>query len=190
MSRTNNWNDVDGTSRLPYILHEHEDGILANIRNEERFPVFGRAPDAARWAFSELGLLLFMASVGLNGGAGLLETLVASGTELVAAGIAVTAVPVGIAYAWGRLVLKMNPLMLFGCITGSMTSGGALNAVNAEAKSSVTKELDYLVVGDEGSPLYGAGKKGSKLIAAEKLVAAGAPLQIISETDFLKLKRQ
>jgi NAD-dependent DNA ligase len=56
-------------------------------------------------------------------------------------------------------------------------------------KSSVTKDLDYLVIGDEGSPLYGAGKKGSKMIAAEKLIAAGAALKIISESDFLKLER-
>lgn len=58
------------------------------------------------------------------------------------------------------------------------------------AKGSVARDLDYLVIGDEGSPLFGAGKKGSKMIAAEKLIAAGAELKIISETDFLKLRRQ
>ncbi|MEM9192454.1 MAG: BRCT domain-containing protein, partial [Myxococcota bacterium] len=55
---------------------------------------------------------------------------------------------------------------------------------------SVSKNLDYLVVGDDGSPLYGQGKKGSKLVAAEKLVAQGAPLQIVSETEFLAMKRK
>ena len=102
------------------------------------FPVFGQVPNAAGWVFTELGLLLFMASVGLNGGAGLLETLAATGVQLVFVGIAVTAIPVGLAYAYGSKVLKMNPLMLFGCITGAMTSGGALNVINAEAKSSVS----------------------------------------------------
>ncbi|MBW2733923.1 MAG: hypothetical protein JRH20_16165, partial [Deltaproteobacteria bacterium] len=57
------------------------------------------------------------------------------------------------------------------------------------AKSSVTKDLDYLVVGDDGSPLFGGGKKGSKIVAGEKLIAAGTSLRIISETDFLTLER-
>ena len=30
------------------------------------FPVFGRVPQAARWVFTELGLLLFMAALGLR----------------------------------------------------------------------------------------------------------------------------
>lgn len=57
-------------------------------------------------------------------------------------------------------------------------------------KSSVVQDLDYLVVGDEGSPLFGNGKKGSKLNAAEKLVDSGAALVIMSETDFKKLTKK
>ena len=57
------------------------------------------------------------------------------------------------------------------------------------AAGSVSKDLDYLVVGDDGSPLFGAGAKGEKILAAEKLIAGGAELQIISETDFMKLTR-
>lgn len=56
--------------------------------------------------------------------------------------------------------------------------------------SSVSRELDYLVVGDDGSPLYGAGAKGSKILAAEKLQAHGVPVKIISEKQFLELKRR
>jgi len=101
------------------------------------YPVFGRVPRAARWVFTELGLLLFMAGVGLRGGAGLLETLLSSGLALVLTGIAVTTVPLTVAYLYGRAVLRMNPLMLLGAITGAMTSGGALSVINAQAKSSV-----------------------------------------------------
>jgi hypothetical protein len=53
--------------------------------------------------------------------------------------------------------------------------------------ASVTKALDYLVIGDEGSPLYGEGRKGSKQVKAESLIAEGAPLKIISETAFLRM---
>ncbi len=79
-------------------------------------------------------------------------------------------------------------------------TGTLASMVRAEAKAKVTalggtvagsvnKELDYLVVGDRGSPLFGEGKKGSKIIAAEKLIDGGAALQIISETDFLALRK-
>ena len=37
------------------------------------------------------------------------------------------------------------------------------------SSGSVTKKLDYLVIGDEGSPLYGQGRKGSKQTKGEKL---------------------
>jgi hypothetical protein len=53
--------------------------------------------------------------------------------------------------------------------------------------SGVTAKLHYLVIGDEGSPLYGHGKKGTKQIKGEELNAAGANIRIISETAFLKM---
>ena len=53
--------------------------------------------------------------------------------------------------------------------------------------SSVTAKLDYLVIGDEGSPLYGHGKKGSKQLKAEKLRDEGNDVKIISETAFLQM---
>ena len=90
------------------------------------FPVFGRLPNAAQWLFTELGLLLFMAGVGLRGGGGLIEILISSGLALVLTGVIVTLVPLTLAYIFGRIVQKMNPLMLLGTNTGAMTSGGAL----------------------------------------------------------------
>jgi putative transport protein len=101
------------------------------------FPVFGRVPEAARWVFTELGLLLFMASVGLRGGADLVDTLISSGPALLLRGIVVTCVPLAIAYIVGRKVLRMNPLMLLGTITGAMTSGGALSVINSQSKSTI-----------------------------------------------------
>jgi putative transport protein len=101
------------------------------------FPVFGRVPQGARWIFSELGLLLFMAAVGLRGGADLVETLRSSGLALLVCGVFVTSTPVAIAYVYGRKVLRMNPLMLLGSITGAMTSGGALNVINSQSRSTI-----------------------------------------------------
>ncbi len=58
---------------------------------------------------------------------------------------------------------------------------------NGTVASSVTKKLHYLVIGDEGSPLYSGGRKGDKQIKAEQLNAAGANIRIISETAFLQM---
>jgi hypothetical protein len=65
--------------------------------------------------------------------------------------------------------------------TGKVTKANGTNA------SGVNAKLDYLVIGDEGSPLYGAGRKGSKQLKAEKLMSDGAPIKIISETAFLQM---
>jgi hypothetical protein len=58
---------------------------------------------------------------------------------------------------------------------------------NGTVASSVTKKLHYLVIGDEGSPLYSGGKKGDKQVKAEQLNAAGANIRIVSETAFLQM---
>jgi putative transport protein len=100
-------------------------------------PTFGRVPGAARWVFMELGLVAFMAGVGLRAGSGIIETLAQSGFSLVAAGILVTSTPVLVGYAFGRKVLGINPVLLLGAITGSMTSGASLSIVTAEANSAV-----------------------------------------------------
>ncbi len=107
-------------------------GFLRAIR-----PTFGRVPGAARWVFMELGLLMFMAGVGLRAGSGVVETVTSAGPSLFLAGALITVVPVFIGFAFGRVVLGMKPVLLLGGITGSMTSGAALGIINREADSSV-----------------------------------------------------
>ena len=101
------------------------------------YPTFGRLPDAARWILMEFGLLLFMAGVGLRAGGDIIETFVAAGPVLVLAGILVTSVPILVGYFFGRKVLKIHPVLLFGGITGSMTSGASLSVVTKAANSSI-----------------------------------------------------
>lgn len=62
-----------------------------------------------------------------------------------------------------------------------------VTAANGKNSKSVNNKLHYLVIGDEGSPLYGQGRKGSKQTKAEKLIDDGAELKIISETAFLQM---
>ena len=62
-----------------------------------------------------------------------------------------------------------------------------VDGANGKKAGGVTKSLDYLVIGDEGSPLYGQGSKGSKQKKAESLNDDGAAIAIISETAFLQM---
>lgn len=82
-----------------------------------------------------------------------------------------------------------NQRYLFTGKMQSMSRGDAeklVKSANGAISSAVNAKLDYLVIGDDGSPLYGAGRKGSKQLKAEALIAEGAPLKIISETAFLQ----
>ena len=62
-----------------------------------------------------------------------------------------------------------------------------VTAANGKNSSGVNKSLNYLVIGDDGSPLYGQGRKGSKQTSAESLNEGGASIRIISETAFLQM---
>ncbi len=83
-----------------------------------------------------------------------------------------------------------NQRFLFTGKMQSMTRGAAeklVTAANGEISKAINAKLDYLVIGDDGSPLYGSGRKGSKQLKAEDLIASGAALKIISETAFLQM---
>jgi putative transport protein len=100
-------------------------------------PTFGRLPDAAQWMLMEFGLLVFMAGVGLRAGGEILATLAQTGPLLILAGIFVTIIPIFVGYWFGRKFLKIEPVLLFGAITGAMTSGASLAVVTGAAKSSL-----------------------------------------------------
>jgi len=111
-------------------------GLFIGYRRSIR-PTFGQLPEATRWFLMEFGLLLFMAAVGLRAGGGILEALQEQGVIIVMAGMSVTIGPILLGYVVGHKVLKIEPALLFGAITGAMTSGAALSVVINEAKSPV-----------------------------------------------------
>lgn len=99
------------------------------------YPTFGRVPAAARHLLMDLGLMIFMASVGVTAGGGILEALTSVGPSLFFCGVVLTLSPVAVGYLFGHKVLKMNPALLLGSLTGAMTSTPSLNVVNEAAKS-------------------------------------------------------
>ena len=100
-------------------------------------PTFGRVPPAARFILMELGLMFFMVNVGLSAGGGVVDALVSVGPAVILCGVIVMITPVILGYLFGIFVLKLNPAVLLGALTGAMTSTPALTAVQEAAKSSM-----------------------------------------------------
>jgi putative transport protein len=111
-------------------------GLFIGFRRSIK-PTFGQLPEATRWFLMEFGLLLFMVGVGMRAGSGIIDTLQQNGMTLVVAGICVTVIPIFVGYFVGRKFLNISPALIFGAITGAMTSGAALSVVIKEAKSPV-----------------------------------------------------
>jgi len=125
-----------------------------------RYPDFGRVPPAARWVFMELGLMFFMAGIGIRAGEGILGALVTAGPALVFAGVVVTTLPVLLGFAFGRHVLRLHPVILMGALTGAATSTPALRVVTEQA----------------GSPLPSVGYAGTYAFANVILAVVGGVL--------------
>jgi putative transport protein len=100
-------------------------------------PTFGRVPPAARFVLMELGLMFFMVNVGLTAGGGVVDALLEVGPVVIISGIAILITPLVLGYLLGIFVLKLNPAVLLGALTGAMTSTPALTAVQEAAKSSM-----------------------------------------------------
>jgi putative transport protein len=100
-------------------------------------PTFGGLPNAALLLLKDFGLMIFMAGVGVKAGAGIAEAIFSIGPIMILCGVLITILPVIVGYFFGWKILKLNPAILLGSITGAMTSTPALAIVNDAAKSDV-----------------------------------------------------
>jgi putative transport protein len=109
-----------------------------------RYPVFGALPQPAQWILSEFGLSAFAAVIGLSAGPKAVVAIQEHGLTLLAAGAAVTVVPLFVALYFGRYVLKLHPVVLMGALCGGQTVAAALNAANEET-DSMTPVLGFTI---------------------------------------------
>jgi len=100
-------------------------------------PTFGQIPGGAQWIFSDLGLNLFIAGVGLSAGPQALSALKTTGGSIFIAGVILTIFPIMMGLIYGKVFLKMNPALLFGALCGAETVTAALNSVREVADSNV-----------------------------------------------------
>jgi putative transport protein len=113
-----------------------------------RYPVFGAIPEPAQRLLMDIGLIVFIAIVGLQAGPHAVEAYHASGGAFFAsifiAGMIVTVVPLAVGTFVARYVLKMGPLMILGGLAGAQTCTPGLNALR-EASDSNVGSLAYTV---------------------------------------------
>jgi len=99
-------------------------------------PLVIHMPINANTAFRELGIIFFLACVGLGAGAKFVETAFsATGLQWMALGAAVTTIPLLVVGVIARKWLKVNYLTLVGVLAGSMTDPPALAFANKLANS-------------------------------------------------------
>jgi AspT/YidE/YbjL antiporter-like protein len=101
-----------------------------------RLPEFGALPPAAQWAFSEFGLTAFGAVVGLLAGPAAINAIQEQGVALLLAGAAVTLVPPLVSLYFGRYVLRLHPMILFGALAGAQTEAASMNRILDQSGSS------------------------------------------------------
>ena len=119
--------------------------ILARIGSIGKLYWF--MPPSANLALREIGIVLFLAVVGLKSGGSFVDTLTnGSGLEWMGYGIFITLVPLIIVGIIARLYAKLNYLSLCGLLAGSMTDPPALAFANELKEGSGAASLSYATV--------------------------------------------
>ncbi|AKK82627.1 TPA: putative transporter [Klebsiella aerogenes] len=104
-------------------------------------------PPSANLALRELGIVLFLAVVGLKSGGNFVDTLLhGEGLSWIAYGIFITAIPLLTVGILARILAKMNYLTLCGMLAGSMTDPPALAFANNLHATSGAAALSYATV--------------------------------------------
>jgi putative transport protein len=110
-------------------------------------PMLWYMPANANIAFRELGIVLFLACVGLKGGEQFFGTVLSDqGLRWLLGGLAITMIPLLIVGLVARLVFRLNFTVISGLLAGSMTDPPALafaNAVSASDAPSVAYATVY-----------------------------------------------
>jgi putative transport protein len=103
-----------------------------------RLRFFGNTPNAARNILEDLGLVTFIAIVGINAGATLLSQLTgAIAVKILLAGFIASTVPPVITWAIGYHFFKINPAVLMGGVAGARSHSGPAREAAKEIDSSV-----------------------------------------------------
>ncbi|MGR5145702.1 putative transporter [Photobacterium alginatilyticum] len=119
--------------------------ILARIGSIGKMYWF--MPPSANLALREIGIVLFLAVVGLKSGGGFIDTLVnGDGLSWMGYGILITAIPLITVGFIARIFGQLNYLTICGMLAGSMTDPPALAFANGLHPTSGASALSYATV--------------------------------------------
>ena len=104
-------------------------------------------PSSANMALREIGIVLFLAVVGIKAGGSFVETLVrGDGVQWIALGTVITLIPLLLTGIVARIYGKLNYLTMCGLLSGSMTDPPALAFANSIKEESGAPALAYSTV--------------------------------------------
>jgi putative transport protein len=110
--------------------------IVSSISSRLRF--FGNTPNAARNILEDLGLVMFIAIVGINAGASLVTQLSGDvAIKILIAGFITCTIPPILVWAIGLHLMKINPAILMGGVAGARSHSGPAREAAKEIGSSV-----------------------------------------------------
>ncbi|MDB5378027.1 MAG: transporter, partial [Rubritepida sp.] len=110
--------------------------IVSSLSSRLRF--FGNTPAAARNVLEDLGLIVFVAIVGINAGNSLLAQLTGIlALKIFVVGFIACSIPPIIVWAIGYHVFKMNPAVLMGGVAGARSHSGPCREAAVEIQSNV-----------------------------------------------------
>jgi len=110
--------------------------IVSSVASRLRF--FGNTPNAARNILEDLGLVVFIAIVGINAGASLVTQLSPDlAVKILVAGFITCTIPPILVWAIGYHMMKINPAILMGGVAGARSHSGPAREAAKEIGSSV-----------------------------------------------------
>jgi putative transport protein len=110
--------------------------IVSSLSSRLRF--FGNTPTAARNILEDLGLIVFVAIVGINAGNSLLSQLTGLlALQIFLLGFIVCTLPPFLVWAIGFHVFKLNPAVLMGGVAGARSHSGPCREAAVEIQSNV-----------------------------------------------------
>lgn len=111
-------------------------GIVTGYTRSVR-PLFGHVPDGAIKLMQSFGLAGFVAMVGIGAGPHFIAGIREAGLRILGGGLVVSFVPLIAGVYFGRYVLKINPLLLLGALSGAQTFTPGLAAVQEKSGSPI-----------------------------------------------------
>jgi putative transport protein len=110
--------------------------IVSSVSSRLRF--FGNTPAAARNVLEDLGLIVFVAIVGINAGNSLLAQLTGIlALKIFVVGFVACTIPPIIVWMIGLYVFKFNPAILMGGVAGARSHSGPCREAAVEIQSNV-----------------------------------------------------